>query len=596
MHPSSTPRRLLLALLLAAAVPIPAWSAASAADAAPHAATATANGYARKWWKEEVVYQIYPRSFQDSNGDGIGDLNGITQRLDYLQALGVDVIWLSPHFDSPNADNGYDVRDYRKVMTEFGSMEDFDRMLAAIQARGMKLIIDLVVNHSSDEHAWFRQSRLSRANPYRDYYFWKPGKNGGPPNNMRSFFGGSAWQQDGPDGDYYLHLFAKKQPDLNWDNPNVRQEVHSIMRFWLDKGVSGFRMDVIPFISKQPGLPDLTPEQLAHPDLLYASGPHLHDYLQEMHREVLSHYDVMTVGEAAGTPLDKAPLLIDERRGELDLIFQFDISRIGRDNWRQNPWTLPEWKALFAKANAEPSRHLWNTVFLSNHDNPRIVNTFGDATPEYREPSAKLLAMLLLTQKGTPFLYQGDEIGMTNYPFTAIEQFDDIEVKGNWQAQVLSGKVPAETYLSMLKRTGRDNARTPMQWSADAQAGFSTAAHTWLPVNPNHDTINAAAQTGDPHSIYRFYQRMLALRHQHLGLIYGDYRDLDPQHPQVFAYTRAMGKERYLVVLNLSHETIDYALPAALAPRALLLGNLPDAPASHSTLALRPWEARLYQL
>ncbi|RYD19692.1 MAG: alpha-glucosidase, partial [Lysobacteraceae bacterium] len=378
----------------------------------------------------------------------------------------------------------------RGVASQFGTMADFDAMLAGIKARGMRLILDLVVNHSSDEHRWFQESRKSRDNPYRDYYIWKPGKDGGPPNNMRSFFGGSAWTQDGPDGDWYLHLFAKKQPDLNWDNPKLRQEVYALMRFWLDKGVDGFRMDVIPFISKQPGLPDLTPEQLRAPDELYASGPYLHEYIKEMNREALAKYDVVTVGEAAGTPLAKAPLLIDDRRGELDLIFQFDIARIGRDNWRLNPWTLVEWKALWDRAGGVTDRHLWNTVFLSNHDSPRLVNTFGDASPQHRVPSAKLLAMLLLTQKGTPFLYQGDEIGMTNYPFTAIDQFDDVEVKGNYAAQVLTGKVPAAEYLANLKRTGRDNARTPMQWTAGPDAGFSTAAKTWLPVNPNHTTIN----------------------------------------------------------------------------------------------------------
>ena len=556
----------------------------------------TVNGYRRQWWKEAVFYQIYPRSFQDSNGDGMGDLPGITRRLDHLKALGVDAIWLSPHFPSPNADNGYDISDYRGVSPAFGTMADFDAMLAGIKARGMRLILDLVVNHSSDEHRWFRESRRSRDNPYRDYYIWKPGKNGGPPNNMRSFFGGSAWTQDGPDGDWYLHLFAKKQPDLNWDNPKVRGEVYALMRFWLDKGVDGFRMDVIPFISKQPGLPDLTPDQLRAPDELYASGPHLHDYIREMHREALAPYDVVTVGEAAGTPLAKAPLLIDERRGELNLIFQFDIARIGRDNWRLNPWTLTEWKALWDRAGGVTDRHLWNTVFLSNHDNPRQVDTFGDASPAYRVPSAKLLAMLLLTQKGTPFVYQGDEIGMTNYPFTAIDQFDDIEVKGNYAAQVLTGKVGAVEYLANLKRTGRDNARTPMQWTAGPQAGFSTAARTWLPVNPDYRTINVAAEARDPRSVLAFYRRLLAFRKGNLPLIYGDYADLDPSHPTVFAYRRTIDDKGYLVVLNLSREALSYTVPASLRPGALVLGNLDDAPARGGTLALRPWEARMYRL
>ncbi|PZU07843.1 MAG: glucohydrolase [Sphingomonas sp.] len=553
-------------------------------------AVAQINGYRRQWWKEAVFYQIYPRSFQDSDGDGVGDLNGITRRLDHLQSLGIDVIWLSPHFQSPNADNGYDISDYRAVMPQFGTMDDFDRMLAEIKRRGMRLILDLVVNHSSDEHRWFQESRKSRDNKYRDYYIWKPGKNGGPPNNMRSFFGGSAWQQDGPDGDWYLHLFARKQPDLNWDNPKVRAEVYDLMRFWLDKGVDGFRMDVIPFISKRPGLPDLTPAELRAPDELYASGPHLHAYLQEMHREVMAKYDMVTVGEAAGTPAEKAPLLTDERRNELNLIFQFDISRIGRDNWRQNPWTLVEWKALWARAGDNADRHLWNTVFLSNHDNPRIVNSFGDAGPEHRVNSAKLLAMLLLTQKGTPFLYQGDEIGMTNYPFTAIDQFDDVEVKGNYRSQVLTGVVPEVEYLSNLKRTARDNARTPMQWDAGPQAGFSTAAQTWLPVNPNHVAINVEAQEKDSQSILHFYRKMIRLRADALDLIYGDYLDYDPSHPSIFCYRRGSAERGYLTLLNFAENMVDYSLPP-LRELELLVSNRDMNGGSR----IGPWEARLYR-
>ena len=371
----------------------------------------TINGYQPKWWKEAIVYQVYPRSFKDSNGDGIGDLKGITSELDYIQGLGVNVVWLSPHYDSPNADNGYDIRDYRKVMTEFGTMADFDELLKGIKQRHMKLILDLVVNHSSDEHAWFVESRKSKDNPYRDYYIWRPAKDGQAPNNWTSFFSGSAWKLDPTTGEYYLHLFAEKQPDLNWDNPKVRTEVYDLMKFWLDKGVDGFRMDVIPFISKREGLPDLPPESMAKPQYFYAMGPHYHEYMQEMNREVLSKYDVMTVGEAFGVTLAQTPSLVDERRNELNMIFNFDAVRLNRNGEAWRDWTLPELKAIYTQQNQALDVHSWNTVFLSNHDNPRVVSAFGNDSPLYRVASAKALATMLLTLKGTPFIYQGDELG-----------------------------------------------------------------------------------------------------------------------------------------------------------------------------------------
>jgi len=385
------------------------------------------------WWKEVVVYQVYPRSFNDSNGDGIGDINGLTAKLDYLKRLGIDVVWLSPHFDSPNADNGYDIRDYRQVMAEFGTMADFDRMLEAMKARGIELIIDLVVNHTSDEHVWFAKSRRSRQNPHRDYYIWSDGQpDGTPPNNYPSFFGGSAWKFDSATGQYYLHYFDVKQPDLNWENPQVRAEVFDIMRFWLDKGVVGFRMDVIPFISNQSGLPDLTPDQLAHPELVYANGPHVHQYLQRLHQEVLAPYHVMSVGEAFGVTFEQAALFTDARRGELSMIFHFDAVRLDRDNWRKTEWTLPALKAVYTRIDQAAGLHGWTTSYLCNHDNPRAVSHFGDDSPAWRERSAKALATLMLTQRATPFLYQGDELGMTNYPFRSVEDYDDVAVRGQW--------------------------------------------------------------------------------------------------------------------------------------------------------------------
>ncbi|TCO81266.1 oligo-1,6-glucosidase [Plasticicumulans lactativorans] len=552
------------------------------------------------WWKQAVVYQIYPRSFSDSNGDGIGDLPGITARLDYLKTLGVDVIWLSPHFDSPNADNGYDIRDYRKVMSEFGTMADFDRMLAGMKARGMRLIIDLVVNHTSDEHAWFVESRGSRDNPKRDYYIWRDGRGEAgerPPNNYPSFFGGPAWKRDDSTGQYYLHYFAEKQPDLNWENPEVRAEVFDLMRFWLDKGVSGFRMDVIPFISKQPGLPDLAPEQIDHPEFVYASGPRIHEYLQTMHREVLAPYDAMSVGEAFGVDFEQAPLFTDARRGELSMIFHFDIVRLDRDNWRKTDWTLPQLKATYTTIDRTAGAHGWNTSFLCNHDNPRAVSHFGDDDPAWHARSAKALATLMLTQRATPFLYQGDELGMTNYPFERIEQYDDVEVKGLWRTLVETGRVPAAELLAHLRQTSRDHARTPMQWSADAHGGFTTGT-PWLAVNPNHREINAAAQLGEPDSVYHHHRRLIELRHRTPALVYGAYADIDPEHPRVFAYTRTLDDERYLVLINFGREPVTYALPPDIRIADTLIDNGAGASTANgqASVSLAGWQATVYRL
>ncbi|WP_258102530.1 alpha-glucosidase [Marinoscillum sp. MHG1-6] len=549
----------------------------------------------REWWKEQVVYQIYPRSFMDSNGDGIGDIQGIISKIDYLDTLGVDIIWLSPHFDSPNADNGYDIRNYRKVMEEFGTMDDFDQLLNGLHERGIKLIIDLVVNHSSDEHRWFQESMSSKENPYRDYYIWKPGNNGKEPNNWPSFFGGSAWEQAGPDGEYYLHYFAKKQPDLNWENPKLREEVYDIMRYWLDKGVDGFRMDVIPLISKHQDFPEMDEEMLNHPEWIYASGPRLHEFLNEMNRKVLSNYDVMTVGEAFGVSPELTQRMTDERRNEIDLAFLFDIARIGRDNWTQNEWKLNEWKALFTMQSALDRFH-WPTIFLTNHDNPRSVSKFGNDSPEYRAASAKLLAMLLLTQRGTPFLYQGEEIGMTNYPFTSFEQFDDVEIKGNYD-DVLASGVSAETYLAELNKSGRDHARTPMQWSDTILGGFTDGENSWLGVNPNYDEINAETDIRNPNSVFHFYRRLLDIRKDNESLIYGEYLDIDPDNNQVFAYTRSGVGDTYLVVLNMSDEAVSFDINNEFKGYNLILCNTErtDDIIGQEQLKLQPWEARLYR-
>ncbi|CAN5380857.1 oligo-1,6-glucosidase [soil metagenome] len=533
----------------------------------------------RPWWKDAVVYQIYPRSFLDTNGDGVGDLPGITAKLDYLKDLGVDVVWLSPHFDSPNADNGYDIRDYRKVMAQFGTMADFDAMLAGMTARGIRLIIDLVVNHSSDEHAWFVESRMGRYNPYRDYYIWRDGKNGGPPNNYAAFFGGPAWTLDEASGQYYLHYFAAKQPDLNWENPKVREEVHDLMRFWLDKGVSGFRMDVIPFISKQPGLPDLTPDQRRAPQFVYASGPKLHDYLREMRREVLDHYDTLTVGEAFGVTPDGARDLMDSRRGELDLVINFDIVRMDIDGWRKTSWTLPRLKALYTQLDQAAGPFGWNTQFLSNHDNPRSVSHFGDDDPEWVERSAKVINTLILTQRGTPFLYQGEELGMTNYPFQTLDDFDDLEVSGRWRD--VKHRVSEEEYLANARAMGRDNSRTPMQWTNGPNGGFTTGK-PWLAVNPNSTAINAADQTERADSVLAHTRALIAWRRGSSDLREGAYEDIDPDHEQVFAYRRG----GLLVLLNFGRETVCYALPDGLVVEGLALG---EATIEGQVVALEGW-------
>lgn len=565
------------------------------------------NGYEAKWWKEAVVYQVYPRSFADSNGDGIGDLNGITQHLDYLQKLGVNVIWLSPHYDSPNADNGYDIRDYRRVMKEFGTMADFDRMLAAIKARHMRLIVDLVVNHTSDEHQWFVESRKSKDNPYRDYYFWRDGKPNPadpdhplPPNNWRSVFSGSAWQWDDTTKQFYLHLFAVKQPDLNWDNPKVREDVFSLMKFWLDKGVDGFRMDVIPLISKPAGLPDLDPRNTIN---VLANGPHRDEYLQQMNREVLSHYDVMTVGEAIGISLQKTPLIVSSQRHELDMIFNFDAVRLNRGEfYSERKWTLPELKAIYDGHAAQLGKEDWDTVFLSNHDNPRLVSNFGDtSTDENRVRSAKLIETMLLTLRGTPYIYQGDELGMTNYPFRTLDQFNDIEVKNAHKERVESGHMTEAEFIAESARFGRDNSRTPMQWSNTTNGGFTTPNATpWLTVNPNYAQINAAAELKDPNSIYHYTQRAIALHHANPAFTYGDYKDLSPDNPHIYAYTRTLpiaGKpdQRFLILLNWSAKPADFNLPDNIKPKKLLLTNVHNSAApTGQTVMLSAWEARVY--
>ena len=546
----------------------------------------------RKWWKEQVVYQIYPRSFYDSNNDGIGDIKGIILKLDYLKLLGIDIIWISPHFDSPNEDNGYDIRNYKKVMEEFGTMEDFDLLLNEIHIRKMKLIIDLVVNHSSDEHNWFIESKSSKDNKYRDYYIWKAGDKNSPPNNWTSFFGGSAWEKDPISNDYYLHYFSKKQPDLNWENNKVREEVYDVMKFWLDKGIDGFRMDVIPFISKDQDFNNLSKKELLNPEKVYSSGPRLHEFLKEMNSKVLSKYDILSIGEAFGISEDTMIQLSDEREEELDLVFLFDIIRIGRENWIQNKWNLAQLKKLFNTQSSVDEFH-WPTVFLNNHDNPRSVSKYGN-DKDYRIKSAKLLAMLTLTQRGTPILYQGEEIGMTNYNFSELNQFNDLEVLGNLSKAISSG-ISKKEYILHLNKTSRDHSRTTMQWSSGTKGGFSNGNNNWFLSNPNHDRINVENDLNNEDSIFHFYRKLLQIRKQSKDLIYGHYFDLDPNHQNIFIYQRVGLKTTYLIILNMSDSLINYNFNN-LTEYSLEFSNLNTKPRiSSNQIELLAWDALMFK-
>ncbi|NWL89239.1 glucohydrolase [Paenibacillus sp. 79R4] len=557
----------------------------------------------KTWWKESVVYQIYPRSFQDSNGDGIGDIPGIISRLDYLQKLGVDVIWLCPVYESPNDDNGYDISNYRGIMDEFGTIEDWERLLDGLHSRGMKLIMDLVVNHTSDEHAWFVESRKSKDNPYRDYYIWRDGKDskeGKEPNNWSSIFSGSAWKYDEATEQYYLHLFSKKQPDLNWENEKVRREVYDLMTWWLDKGIDGFRMDVINMISKVEGLPDGEGEgKYKDGSKYFMNGPRIHEFLQEMNREVLSKYDVMTVGETPGVSPEEAALYVGEDRGELSMVFQFesmDIDSGPGGKWFVTPWKLLDFKRIMSKWQTELEGKGWNSLFLNNHDQPRMVSRFGD-DGKYRKQSAKMLGTLLHTMQGTPFIYQGEELGMTNVKFATIEEYQDIETHNMFNEHREAGRAVEEIMASIYSK-GRDNARTPMQWDATAHGGFTTGT-PWLVVNPNYQEINAGEAMADPDSIFHYYRRLIELRKQHEVIVYGKYQLLLEDHEHIYAYTRTWGDERLLVILNFFADPVTFELPASVGYQSYerLIGNYEWSEGTRlEQMELRPYEAQVLRL
>ncbi|MBB2200750.1 alpha-glucosidase [Gluconacetobacter tumulisoli] len=559
----------------------------------PAAARGDQSAARRTWWKEAVIYEVYPRSFKDSNNDGIGDLPGIIDKLSYIRDLGADTIWLAPIFASPNRDNGYDISDYKAIMPEFGTMSDFDRLMEKASSLGLRIILDLVVNHTSDQHPWFQKSRASKDGPYRDYYIWREPKGGLPPNNWPSPWGGSAWTFDAASDSSYLHLFSPYQPDLNWDNPAVRDEVFSIMKFWLDKGVAGFRMDAITMISKMPSFRDMTVEELKAPEYVYAAGPHLHAYLREMNDRVLSHYDVMTVGEAYGMHAQDIPLFTDSGRRELDMVFAFDIVHVDRQGWRKIAWPLSKLKDIYAAAGRPQSPDSWNTVFLDNHDQPRAVSRFGNDTAFFREASAKAIATMLLTQCGTPFIYQGEELGMTNLPFEGLEDFEDVQVPTAWETLVKRQGVDPEAFFESLKGLGRDNARSPMQWDASKNAGFTTADKPWYRVNPNHIQINARECLNNPDSVYYYFRDLIALRRKHPALVHGSYQDLDPDHSAVFFYCRESGKSRLFILINMSDRGFTYDSPH-LAQASLLISNMAHRGGTRGVTWLAPWEARVY--
>ena len=553
----------------------------------------------KRWWKESVVYQIYPRSFCDSNGDGIGDLNGITGKLDYLKELGIDVIWLSPVYKSPNDDNGYDISDYQAIMDEFGTMEDFDRMLATAHEKGIKIMMDLVVNHTSDEHKWFIESRKSTDNPYRDYYIWRPAKEDGSlPNNWGSCFSGPAWEYDKTTDMYFLHLFSKKQPDLNWDNPAVRQDVFDMMNWWLKKGVDGFRMDVISLISKEPGLPDKEPGINGYATFnVSANGPHVHEYHQEMRQKALNNADTITVGECSGVTLEEAKKYARSDEKELNMVFQFEHMDVDSDEkagkWTTRKMDLRNLKKILTRWQKGLQDIAWNSLYWENHDQPRSVSRFGNDSDEYREISAKMLATCIHMMQGTPYVYQGEELGMTNCPFNTLDNFRDLESINAFHELTEQGKMTEEDMMAAIGYKGRDNARTPMQWDDSAYAGFSTA-NPWIMVNPNYTKINAKDQVNREDSVFKYYQKLIKLRHESELIVYGTYDLILDDDKDIYAYIRTLGDKKLIVYCNFSENTREVELPEEFTNGKVLISNYIDAKVNHK-ITLRPYEAIVIQ-
>lgn len=555
----------------------------------------------KHWWKESVVYQIYPRSFMDSNGDGIGDLKGITLKLDYLKELGVDVVWLSPVYKSPNDDNGYDISDYKEIMDEFGTMEDWDELLEGLHSRGMKLMMDLVVNHSSDEHKWFVESRKSKDNSYRDYYIWRSGKDGQEPNNWTSFFSGSAWQYDEQTDEYFLHLFSKKQPDLNWENPNLRKEIYDMMTWWLEKGIDGFRMDVINLISKSKGLPSAPGgKRYDWGGDYFMNGPRVHEYLQEMNREVLSKYDIMTVGECPGASTEDAVKYANNDGTELNMIFTFehmDVDSGPGGKWDIKPLKLTDLKAVMSKWQKDLEGKGWNSLYLNNHDQPRMVSRFGN-DKEYRVESAKMLGTFLHMMQGTPYIYQGEELGMTNVRFESVDDYNDIEIKNMYHEKVIEGREDHQKVMESIYVKGRDNARTPMQWNNQKNAGFTTGT-PWLKVNPNYPEINAKNALEDPNSIFYYYKELIKLRKEYDIIVYGTYDLILNEDENIYAYTRTYEDEVLLVICNFTAELqgFEYLKTLNYKTSKLIITNYEHSESElPSSFNLKPYETRVYLL
>ena len=539
----------------------------------------------RKWWHSSVVYQIYPRSFNDSNGDGIGDINGIREKLDYLKELGIDVIWLSPVYKSPNDDNGYDISDYCDIMDEFGTMEDMEKLLKEANEKGIKILMDLVVNHTSDEHKWFIEAKKSKDNKFRDYYIWRDPVNGHEPNNLGSCFSGSAWQYDESTDQYYLHLFSKKQPDLNWENENVRNEVYKMMNFWIDKGIGGFRMDVIDLIGKVPD------------EMITGNGPKLHDYLQEMNKAALEGHDLLTVGETWGATPEIAKLYSNPKRKELSMVFQFEhigLDQIeGKEKWDVKPLDLLDLKKVLSKWQTELEGEGWNSLFWNNHDLPRIVSRWGNDR-EYRVESAKMLATLLHGMKGTPYIYQGEELGMTNVRFEDINEYNDIETLNMYKDRISKGYSHDEIMASIYAK-GRDNARTPMQWDSTENAGFTTGK-PWLKVNKNYKFINAEDCLQDKDSIFYHYKKLIDIRKHNDTIIYGDYKLLLPEDKNVFAYSRELNGDKIVVVCNFYDKEVNLNFKEDFNNVEILLSNYKDSSILMKDLKLRPYEAIMYRV
>lgn len=557
----------------------------------------------RFWWKEGIVYQIYPRSFQDSNNDGIGDLKGIIKRLDYIKSLGIDIIWLNPVYSSPNDDNGYDISDYRNILDEFGTMEDFDALLEGLHQRGIKLLMDLVVNHSSDEHEWFQNSKSSRESKYRNFYHWWPAEKGTPPKRWSYFdVDGNAWKYDKTTNAYYLHYFSEKQPDLKWENPQLRNEIYDMMKFWFEKGVDGFRMDVISFISKDTDYPELPENYKGDFISYYANGPRLHDFLHEMNTQVLSKYDVMTVGEAPGVTLDNALDFVDEQRAELNMFFHFDLMALDRARgqvfkMRKEPWKLSEFKKIHSDWDAAFAKKGWGSMFLSNHDFPRSVSRWGNDKQDYWHNSATMLQTFLLTMRGTPYFYFGDEIGMTNARFENIEDYRDINTLNAYHTAAHNGE-DLIAFMENEKEAARENARTPMQWDETENAGF-TKGTPWIKVNENYKKgINVKAQENDHSSVLNYFRKMIKIRKENLALIYGSYQLLDEKNESSYAYLRKTETECFLILLSFSeHHTVFQTSEFSLVNAKLIISNdTLSEQLSENSIALKPYQSIVFKL